>query len=148
MPCLALLSLIFSSNSSAQFVAYDDTNYYLSQLHQQNIYYQIDGNNEGFNQNSRELELTLGEICRKKAREKWLECTKRVSGVLLNYTLSNSVMAYGATLMLTGVGSAVGSTIVAYGAIMTGIGAYYHSIETKRCDVEKENMIDGGACPS
>ena len=60
--CLALLSLIFSSNSSAQFVAYDDSNYYLSQLHQQNIFYQIDGRNEGFDQGSRDIELTLGEI--------------------------------------------------------------------------------------
>ncbi len=144
MPCLALFFISFSSKSFAQFVAYDESNYYFSQLHQQNIYYQIDGNKEGFNQNSRELELTLGEICRKKAREKWLECTKRIEGVTLQYTFSNAVMILGASAMLGPLGIAGG----AYATIMTGIGTYYYNTEIRNCDADKEHMIDGGGCPS
>ena len=113
-------------------------------MHQQNIFYQIDGRNEGFDQGSRDIELTLGEICRKKAREKWLDCTKRIEGVTLQYTFSNTLMMLGASAMLGPLGLAGG----AYTAIMAGVGAYYYNTEIRNCDAIKENMIDGGVCPS
>ena len=36
----------------------------------------------------------------------------------------------------------------AYVAIMAGVGTYYYNTEIRNCDVSKENMIDGGGCPS
>ena len=113
-------------------------------MHQQNIYYQIDGRNEGFNQNSKEIEKTLGQICRNKAREEWIECTKRIEGATLQYTNSNVGIMVGAYLMLGPLGIAG----TAYVAIMAGVGTYYYNTEIRNCDVAKENMIDGGGCPS
>ena len=112
-------------------------------MHQQNIFYQIDGRNEGYNQNSSQIDFTIDDICRREARERWIKCTEHVEGVLLQYTISNTVIGSGATLMLTGVASGVGVAILTYGAIMTGIGVYYHNTQIRKCDVEKENMIDG-----
>ena len=138
MPCLPLLSLIFSSNLSAQFVAYDDSTFYFENFERpwiSNYYNRFEPGDR--------IELTPAQCAAKLYST--LECIRdaRINKYIFGFA---STFAGGLTALsvIPTVGSggtfSFGTVALAGLTASTYIGMEYHKDLESDCKRERDNI--------